>query len=338
MLVFDTGGNCKANEFLLASLKRSVVIASAISLYQYIQTWEAVPKNRIPKISYVLKAFEKEYPNRPWKEIAPELIPEMDINWDTVNNEYSKIEPTDETGRYKQMALLLRKLNEVQFDLTKTPAGGLMGKVDALGCTLGPLGCLWWGQDKSKPIWTHVVPVSKPNSNDISGQCLPLSEIRNALGCGDISRGGYIASIVVQGSGLGDFPIDQRRGFEAMVWAGTCRIMFWDIREFGKWLQNVSVQALDWLRGNVQTPPWPDVQDQDIKIINEQLQPIRNIVHVDLLDIKERNSLMGYVKDWEKKILSSALTSKERLRDTRSQEWKASIEEWRRARKLKFTR
>ncbi|MBZ5658825.1 MAG: hypothetical protein LAO08_00315 [Acidobacteriia bacterium] len=112
----------------------------------------------------------------------------------------------DEFGRYVQMTRLLKALlEEINKEKDKenpefVSKNSLTG-ARALVVTLGELGALSWEQKNSKwlgPFWTFPTSFEQ-HANEPEpfekGTSLPLHEVRDALGCGDCARAGFVASL-----------------------------------------------------------------------------------------------------------------------------------------------
>lgn len=103
----------------------------------------------------------------------------------------------DEFGRYVQMATILKCLPGI---LTQFPPPQF-ARARGLVLTLGELGSVAWENlpvGWSRPQWVlsrsfeNCANTSEPFSGGVT---LPLLEIRDALGCGDCARAGFVASM-----------------------------------------------------------------------------------------------------------------------------------------------
>lgn len=266
LIVFDTGNNCNAATTAEVLSKLSVVIASALSLWMLFRSIEAVGRKR----------FTAEELGTEWKRLLDNTRPDE--------------EPKDETGRYEQFVGLLEALETYDYSLLNSPIAPLLTQPVAVSVSLGPLGVLWWSRfDWTQAYWTRIEDPLTAGTKyaALTGQPLPFSQIRCALGCGDSGRAGFAAALqlnpLVEPASLphlsSQLPSTLTLAFEAMTWWGASRLMFWPItghspRDHGSnqtgqnhaheslsdWLHTNKATAREWLAasGAHSQPIWPD--------------------------------------------------------------------------------
>jgi SIR2-like domain len=158
--------------------------------------------------------------------------------------------PANEHGRYIQLAHLLKVLPDTQQKPGNPrfiQESGL-NAARAIVVTLGELGSLAWIRKKSrwsKALWTYPRSLRTNAAKQFSiGTTLPLSEIRDALGCGDCARAGFTASLARSlkfGMLKGDLP---RASFGMAIaslnWFGIQKIRYFGMDRYAKFLQGVS--------------------------------------------------------------------------------------------------
>jgi len=319
LVVFDTGNNCDAAVIAGVLARPSVVIASALSL------WMA------------MRAVQRADRADPlWKKTRdPEAL---SAAWEhIIRRDRPREEPKDETGRYEQFVGILGALGRVGFSLAKSPLGLLLEGAVSVSVSLGPLGVLWWSADDwHQAWWTRVVDPLTATTREalLTGQPMPLGEIRCGLGCGDSGRAGFAAVLEltpdlepaeVASARERLFPV-LARAYEAMAWWGASRLMFWGITAEapGSRQSGAPASFCDWLHlhaANVREclanqdrmrPFWPDGSTR------------RSIV-TSTVDAPTRTALRAFRRAWDAEIVRPR-------RPKGGGGWVDAIANWRRAR------
>ncbi len=155
-------------------------------------------------------------------------------NWFGVDTE-DKI-PHDMFGRYWQIKLLLEALPNNAF-----PQGSPLARARALVVTLGEVGALYWERTNPEWQWCFAKSFEEHSKQGFADAVtLPLEEIRDALGCGDCSRAGFVASMACS---LGFRPPDQdlppqslSLAVASLNWFGIQKLRYFGMDRYIKFL------------------------------------------------------------------------------------------------------
>jgi sugar/nucleoside kinase (ribokinase family) len=149
--------------------------------------------------------------------------------------------PADETGRYWQYFQLLERLRGTPIPkCIGTPdKPGQLYRARVIVVTVGEVGAVYWTRTDGGwkgPWWC----VTESFLSDF--RALPDSEVRDALGCGDCARAGFVASLAasIDYRHYGRGPLPDRWTHQAVValnWFGTQKLRFFGIERYLKHLR-----------------------------------------------------------------------------------------------------
>jgi sugar/nucleoside kinase (ribokinase family) len=231
LIVFETGGRGGAfpAESWVAQ-RKGIVLASAESALG----WFGAAEEGAPVAT-----------DGHWEERA-KVAREKWKGWSDTSGAMVK----DDRGRVFQNAKVLKTLRDVPRPDFLCDKNGLLNGLILYGITLGDLGIIFWtkseGGDWLGPRWCFSAELSIPRKG--GPRALDDAEMRNGLGCGDVSRAGFCAALL-----LDDLDCDSRPSVSmaladaAVAWAhwfGTSKIRFFSLTEY-----------VDWLRGQQQALP-----------------------------------------------------------------------------------
>jgi hypothetical protein len=145
-------------------------------------------------------------------------------------------EPKDDRGRLFQTTEILRNLKRKPAFL-ETALSGL----SVYAITLGELGTIFWAKDSNNkwasPRWSASTRVFEGKSP------IPDRDIRNGTECGDVSRAGFVAALLLLASDpkklqTTTLPMDGvERAVEWANWFGATKLQFFSLYDYIAFLQ-----------------------------------------------------------------------------------------------------
>lgn len=208
------------------------------------------------------------------------------------------LEGKDETGRYHQYARFLEKLVDSHSGLEVfTDQWGLYG-ARALVVTLGELGSIYWKHESnawSAPLWCIGSRFSEKSKDGEGRRVLPLSEVRDGLGCGDCARAGFVAAIacltnfspVAKDEELSSNSVDAAVAW--LNWFGLQKLRHFGLEEYLEFLKGQKTILQKALKVS------PKIEDKKLKLGTEGDYQDMN-VEPALKDGNLHEWLVGYLK------------------------------------------
>jgi hypothetical protein len=233
----------------------------------------------------------------------------------------------DDRGRVFQNAEVLKTLRDTPRPDFLCGKNGLLNDLIFYGITLGDLGIIFWRKSETGrwfgPRWCFSADLSK--RRDGGPRALDDAEMRNGLGCGDVSRAGFCAALLLGNLKYGPSrPLNMALTDAAVAWAhwfGTSKIRFFSLTDYVAWLKDRErpIQLVKDIQDSVQKE-FADRQEFTLTTDGFQLSlkieaaVDDNGLHADLTDA------LNQLEIWKKDQGT----------------WKDRIKEWRNAREIKL--
>lgn len=285
LIVFETGGIGKIQAEAWVASREGIVIASAVAALGWMNDEvNLAARSDAGEGKVIQEAWERWFENR------------------------RKTEVKDDRGRLFQAKEVLEKLQPGQ-----TPGflDGILRGLRLYGITLGDLGVIYWVKSNDN-IW--IGPKWCTSTKVLAGEDpIPDRDVRNGIACGDASRAGFVAALLLQSPNSPRATVRSAAHLEfALAWAnwfGACKLQFFSLNDYIAFLRRKATSICDAVRKSEYPPLGEsgDIHDlifrtQDVFVDgkpNLALERWKKMTEV-LRDEKNRQPWEERIKQWAK--------------------------------------